>query len=171
MEHVGRLGGTPYVADAWEIELDPTAGVGFSALHALRRDALDALDAARLAPWAARARRGPREPPALAGASRRRGTPALVAAVAVARGRRGVPRARAPTACCSPWRTSASPVDAAARGVEPLLPRIAHDDELPRAARVAPSARPRVTTGNLGLLAALARRGVGRRRRLGAQRA
>ena len=130
MEHVGRLGGTPYVADAWELELDPAAGLGFSALHAA-------------APRRARRRSTPR------GSRRGRraaaATPELADAAARRRDRRGRARARrgrrrrsrppsaclapAPTACCSPSRTSASP-STLPRGVEPLLPRIAHDDEL-----------------------------------------
>lgn len=48
IDHVaGRLGGSGYVAGEVEVDLDAEAGVGFSALHAVRRDALAALDAAR----------------------------------------------------------------------------------------------------------------------------
>lgn len=40
-EHVGRLGGTPYVCNSWEIDLSENVGMGFSALHKLRRAALE----------------------------------------------------------------------------------------------------------------------------------
>jgi len=53
-EHVGRLGGTPYVPESWDIELTPGAGVGFSAVHAVRRDALADYQARLLSPWADR---------------------------------------------------------------------------------------------------------------------
>jgi putative protease len=47
-EHVaGRLGGSGYVADGFNLTLDPGAGIGFSTLHRARREALAALDAER----------------------------------------------------------------------------------------------------------------------------
>ena len=75
-EHTaGRLGGSGYVAGDFEMELDAAAGVGFSALHALRRQALERLDEARLAPWSER--RLPRPEPQAAGASTRVDVPEL----------------------------------------------------------------------------------------------
>ena len=134
MEHVGRLGGTPYVADAWELELDPAAGSASPRCTPLRRDALEALDAARLAPWTSRGRRDPSALAARAAGAPPRPRPSssrpsssLEAAEACLAA--GADRVLLP----SPARRRA--VDAAA-GVEPLLPRVAHDDELPRAARV-----------------------------------
>ena len=44
-EHVGRLGGTPYRIGGWDLELSPDVGVGFSALHRVRREALEAYEA------------------------------------------------------------------------------------------------------------------------------
>lgn len=40
IEHVGRLGGTPYTVSEWDIELSESAGAGFSALHKVRAEAL-----------------------------------------------------------------------------------------------------------------------------------
>lgn len=54
IEHVGRLGGTPVVARDWEVDLSANAGIGFSALHRVRREAVEAYEAAVLAPWGAR---------------------------------------------------------------------------------------------------------------------
>ena len=44
VEHVGRLGNSPYVAHGWDIELDSQVGIGFSALHKLRDAALQAYE-------------------------------------------------------------------------------------------------------------------------------
>ena len=41
IEHVGRLGGTPYICDSWDIELSDNVGLGFSALHKLRKKAIE----------------------------------------------------------------------------------------------------------------------------------
>ncbi|MBE0416948.1 MAG: U32 family peptidase [Coriobacteriia bacterium] len=50
-EHVGRLGGTPFVAEAWDIELGPDAGAGFSLLHRVRREAVEELERSMLAAY------------------------------------------------------------------------------------------------------------------------
>ncbi len=65
-EHVGRLGGTPFVPEGWDIELDPSAGAGFSLLHRVRREATEALETELLAPYASRRRRNPLLPGARA---------------------------------------------------------------------------------------------------------
>lgn len=49
-EHVGRLGSSPFEAVEWTIELDEGAGMGFSAVHAVRSEAATALEQAILAP-------------------------------------------------------------------------------------------------------------------------
>ncbi len=54
-EHVGRFGTSPFEAVSWEIELDEGAGMGFSAVHAVRAEAVEALRQALLAPWDKRA--------------------------------------------------------------------------------------------------------------------
>ncbi len=156
MGHVGRLGGTPYVADSWELEIDPAAGVAFSALHAVRRDALEALDAARLEPWSGRERALPR---VVAPSARPlpSAAPELVASVSSLEAARacvdaGGDRVLLAVAHVGP-RIDLPPT------VEPLLPRVAHDDEIPGLldwARVA----GRATAGNLGLLATLSAEGV-----------
>lgn len=78
--HVGRLGGSGYRARGWRIDLDAGAGLGFSALHLVRREALEQLDAAMLAPWDDRQRTFPRLV-ALPAPVRRIPRPELVAAV------------------------------------------------------------------------------------------
>ena len=40
VEHVGRLGQTPFSCTQWDVELDGDVGIGFSALHRLRTEAL-----------------------------------------------------------------------------------------------------------------------------------
>ncbi len=49
IEHVGRLGGTPYVCDDWHVDLDEGVGTGFSALHKVRAAAIAAFEDALLA--------------------------------------------------------------------------------------------------------------------------
>jgi putative protease len=80
IEHVGRLGGSGYRAGSWRLDIDAAAGLGYSALHAARREALERLDAERLRPWG---QRRPRQPllPALPRVMRKKEPPALVAVV------------------------------------------------------------------------------------------
>lgn len=53
VEHVGRLGGTPYTCDDFAVELDQDVGIGFSALHKTRAKAVSALEEAVLSEEAA----------------------------------------------------------------------------------------------------------------------
>ena len=52
--HVDRLGTTPFCLTSLSIELDEGAGIGFSALHGVRAEALEALRSELLKPWANR---------------------------------------------------------------------------------------------------------------------
>ena len=54
IEHVGRMGSSPFEAASFEIELDEGCGMGFSAVHKVRAAACDALERAILAPYAGR---------------------------------------------------------------------------------------------------------------------
>lgn len=56
IEHVGRMGSTPFEMRSCEIELDEDCGMGFSAVHAIRAEACAALEAAVLAPYGKRTR-------------------------------------------------------------------------------------------------------------------
>lgn len=56
IEHVGRMGTSPFEPVSFDIELDEGVGMGFSAVHKVRAAACDALEQAILAPWAARAK-------------------------------------------------------------------------------------------------------------------
>ncbi len=49
--HVDRLGQTPFSISGFQLQLDEGAGLGFSALHHVRADALDLLADALLAPY------------------------------------------------------------------------------------------------------------------------
>ena len=55
VEHVGRMGQSPFEAVTWEVELDPGCGMGFSAVHKVRAEACRLLEEALLAPYADRA--------------------------------------------------------------------------------------------------------------------
>lgn len=151
VEHVGRLGGSGYGAGAWKLDLDAAAGLAYSALHAVRREALERLTALRLEPWSARRRFMPDEPELPAPARRRQGTPELVATVwdlevAVACLEAGADRVL--------LRVFGAPSDPAPdelpAGVTPLLPRIVWPAEAAAFDKWGDCGR--VTAGNLGTL-------------------
>lgn len=54
IEHVGRMGSSPFEAANYEIELDEGCGMGFSAVHKVRAAACEALERVVLAPYAER---------------------------------------------------------------------------------------------------------------------
>jgi putative protease len=155
-EHVGRLGGSGYVAAGWRIDLDAGVGIAFSTLHHLRREALERLDALRLQPWSGRV--VPRvaiEPPAKGARRRVADSPRLVAAcsdpaVAVAAGEAGADEVLLAITACD-----AAPPPAS---VSLLLPRVAHDVET--TALLAHAAGRACCSGNLGLLSALGQAGA-----------
>jgi U32 family peptidase len=153
IEHIGRMGGTAYSLGDTHIELDAGAGIGFSVLHRLRREALDALDEERLKPWAWRSPPEDPAPPRLTARVHRPGAVALVVAVA---------DSEAASACLAAGADRvlqyvAAAGDAPLEGVDSLLPRVAHEDEV---AALLETAGTRPAAGNLGLLAALGARGV-----------
>ena len=156
-EHVGRLGGTPYRAGSWELELSPNVGVAFSALHRVRREALAAYETQLLTPWADRRASHPRPPRIETAAGR--GTPhtLLVASVAdeaaaIACLTVGADRALVPAP------TLGTPRDLPG-GVTPVLARICHDREVVAALRWASPGR-RVVAGNLGVMTQACARGA-----------
>ena len=54
VEHVGRMGQSPFEPVSWEVELDCGCGMGFSAVHAVRARACELLEEELLAPYAGR---------------------------------------------------------------------------------------------------------------------
>lgn len=152
VEHVGRLGGSGYSAQDWRIDLDASAGLGFSALHALRRDALGQLDSARLVPWSRRAHATVTLPalPPPAGRSR---TPELVVTawstdVAEAAAAAGADRVLR--------RVFAAPSGESLGAAEPLLPRVVWPAEVEVFDGWLDGGP--VTSGNLGVLRRAAKR-------------
>ncbi|MEI3377411.1 MAG: U32 family peptidase [Coriobacteriales bacterium] len=49
IDHVGRLGATPFTCEDWTVELDDGVGIGFSTLHKTRTAALNAFEEVLLA--------------------------------------------------------------------------------------------------------------------------
>lgn len=149
MEHIGRLGGSGFVASGWDVDIDADAGMGYSVLHRARRDALDALSDRLLKPW------GGRRPHAVRVAQPRRsarGTsnPRVVvtawdadtAAAAIAAGADEVYQ-----------RVFGLPeTEVLADGVRPLLPRTAMPDEV--SVQLAFLDGGDAIIGNLGVLTA-----------------
>lgn len=58
IEHVGRMGSSPFEAAHFDVELDEGCGMGFSAVHQVRAAACEALERAILAPYAKRPQDG-----------------------------------------------------------------------------------------------------------------
>ena len=56
VEHVGRMGSSPFEAASFDVALDEGCGMGFSAVHKVRAAACKALEEAILAPYEERAR-------------------------------------------------------------------------------------------------------------------
>ncbi len=123
IEHVGRLGGTPFRAEGFDVALSPGVGIGFSELHRVRRAAVEALAESILAPWAGRVEPrvsvpGPSRPAEHAGAV------ALVASV------RDAECARAALSAGADRVHVAEPFPGAVSdGLVAELPRICHDRE------------------------------------------
>jgi putative protease len=70
VEHVGRMGQTPFVPVSFDVDLDEGCGMGFSAVHGVRAKACDALEQEILDPYAARLQ-GLSVTPSLAGIASR----------------------------------------------------------------------------------------------------
>jgi U32 family peptidase len=152
-EHVGRLGGTAYRLGEFTVRLDADAGLSFSELHRLRREAVDALDAARLAVWNRPPAPANVEPPAVTrplGGAAAGNVPALVVAVQ--------DEATA-AACLKAGADRVLVTDCANTGSDPRvgrqLPRVVHDTEFAAVVESAPLAPARAAAGNLGVLGAL----------------
>ncbi|MHB8707092.1 MAG: U32 family peptidase [Coriobacteriia bacterium] len=156
VEHVGRLGGSGYAVESWDIDLDHSAGIGYSALHAVRREALEALDEVRLGEWRGRVAEHPATPSP--GRKAPRGDLAELvvsvpdtdlAHIALAAGAsRVLVRVSAADECGD-----------MPAGAAPLLPRVAPADEAPALLKIA-AATGTATAGTLGLLASAAAAGV-----------
>lgn len=54
VEHVGRMGGTPFAPAAFDVRMDEGCGMGFSAVHRLRAQACELLEERLLAPYSGR---------------------------------------------------------------------------------------------------------------------
>jgi putative protease len=151
-EHVGRFGGTPYEPTGWEIELSPGAGAGFSALHRVRRDALEAYRRTVLAPWAGRRAVGANPPVRAARGRKRAGDVRLAVATADVETAELCLAAGADEAHVPAWQLAEA---RAASGIVPYTGRISHDREYDAA--LAPArAAGRAVAGTLGALWRLA---------------
>ena len=157
-EHVGRLGGTPYAAESWDIALSPGVGLGFSELHRVRREAVEDYEARLLEAWADR-RESAHPPcaPELAGRTNRSAAPRLVVEVVTSSAAHAALQAGADEVHQPTWGRRSWP-DAGPHLV-PLVPRVLHDTEYEEAREAAVGAGQAVI-GNLGALRALAEEGV-----------
>ncbi len=156
-EHIGRLGGTPYVAGVFDLELDANAGLGFSALHAARRAAIADYEARRFFDGEAR----PTAPPALTAPQLpRRKTSRLAPDIIAVAGSLSAARSALNSGATSAQVSAHELRDVEPeRGIVPVLPRICHDPELDELMGVAERFGAAVA-GNLGQLALCQQRGI-----------
>ncbi len=156
VEHVGRVGGSGYVVERWDVDLEHGVGIGFSALHRARREALEALDVARLADWSRRERRDPVPPPVLQRRTRNEPVQVVVA----------VHDLEVAQACLAAGASRVllrvngmDEVRDLPEGVVPLLPRVAHSADL-RSLAVWRDTSVHLAVGTLGELSAAVASGV-----------
>ena len=149
-EHVGRLGGTPFAPESWDIELGPDVGAGFSLLHRVRREAVAELERAMLAPYEGRIASHPGPPAPRRGTKANRvDMPDLVVWTTRLATARACLAAGAHRAIVPSWALEA---DAdVPTGVAVELARVLKDREVDGALSEARPNRPLVV-GNLGVL-------------------
>lgn len=155
-EHVGRLGGTPYRARRWDVALSPGAGIGFSELHRLRREAVAAYEHEVLSEWSSRASSSLRLP-SLGKAAERVASPLLVVSVLDVKTAHACIVAGADSAHVPSWAFSEG--EEAPDGVTPSVPRVCHDSESP-VLHAAALKSGRGVAGTLGTLQVLADAGA-----------
>lgn len=132
IEHVGRMGSSPFEATSFDIQLDEGCGMGFSAVHRVRAAACEALECAILAPYESRA------PHALAAPAERRTEPhavettvpeisALVTSREAARLARDAGAARIYMAVDDLLAAGVSPQDIAREKIIPVLDEVSRE--------------------------------------------
>ena len=177
IEHVGRMGGTPFEAASFAVELDQGCGMGFSAVHKVRAQTCDALEARILAPYEKRASRLAELPPfasTVRCAERAEGDEAaeeaaqrrppieictLAASIEAADAARGAGATRIYMLVDSLKEAGLTPDDAEGRGIVPMLDEVSREADH---ARLDPWVRPGapVAVGNISELALAAERGA-----------
>lgn len=144
-EHVGRFGTSPFEAAGWQIDLDEGVGMSFSAVHAVRAQAVEALKARILEPWETQGRSMSAAPLSLAPRTRpahTHGRPAeLVALVTTPEDALAALDAGAQTIYASACDLALAPASSARRrpgrtegaawptGTAALLPEVARDSD------------------------------------------
>ena len=166
VEHVGRMGSSPFEAASFDVSLDAGCGMGFSAVHKVRAAACKALEETILAPYEERART--LELPATAVSDSRpapehhRDEPQIcvtVTSIEAAETARAEGATRIYMTTDALEAAGLSPADALEQGIVPVL------DEVCRAvdhARVDPwiNAGATVAVGNISELAVAAQAGA-----------
>ncbi len=147
-EHVGRFGGTAFVPASWDIAVSPDAGIGFSTLHRVRREAIEGYEADLLMPWADRAVTSPKIPFLPRPHRNLLPAPGIVASVTDLATARACLQAGCESVHVPAEVLGDGPIP---RGVVPMLPRICHDGETDRALESATEGST-VVAATLGLM-------------------
>ena len=141
VEHVGRMGASPFEPRSFAVELDEGCGMGFSAVHKVRAAACDALVEQLLAPYAARELPEPTPVPATAAAPVACTDPEICALVTSPKAARAAIDAGATRLYATADDLAATPADAWPAGVIPWLDEVCREMDHERLdACVAPGA-------------------------------
>lgn len=168
VEHVGRMGSSPFEAADFSVELDEGCGMGFSAVHKLRAEACRKLEQAILAEYEARAN----EPRAF-DAARAKAAEQVVCAAPVlapelcataatleaAAAAREAGAARVYMTNNALVEAGLSPKEAAAQGIVPILDEVCREADRERLDAWAQPGQA-VAVGNISELALAAQRGA-----------
>jgi putative protease len=157
-EHVGRLGGTPYAATDVTVQVDVHAGIGFSELHRVRRDAIERLDGLRLAAWAERVVPLSPQPLALPVGAGDRSAAVVALELVVTVANEESARACLEAGADRVLMTIAQTGMQDAR-IHASLPRVVHEREVPGVLEDARAFPPPHVAGNLGVLSEIVERG------------
>ena len=129
VEHINRLGNTLFKMRSISMELDEGVGLGFSALHNVRRDALADYEKNRFYHGEARVAERPYLPPLKKKKKSQLGEQHVdvVAVTESLGGAKAALNAGASYACVAAYNlANEEPLD----GIWPILPRVAHDSEI-----------------------------------------
>lgn len=162
IEHVGRMGSSPFEAASFEVELDEGCGMGFSAVHQVRAAACQALEKTILAPYAHRADAVPADAAAAGAPPAAPAAPELcvrASSLEAARAAREAGAERIYMSVDNLLAAGLSPADAARHAIVPVLDEVCREADRARLDPWIVAGAP-VAVGTISSLACAAERGA-----------
>lgn len=162
IEHVGRMGSSPFEAASFEVELDDGCGMGFSAVHQVRAEACRMLEQAILAPYVHRANAMPADTASTSVAPAASTAPELcvrATSLDAARAARNAGAERVYMAVDDLLAAGLSPADAVRLAIVPVLDEVCREADRARLDPWIVAGAP-VAVGTISSLACAAERGA-----------